>query len=319
LTMSKKVDNIRYYFRDISEEETNVMNILNVIKGFIGTHKLASIITASVVGVGAIGGTTAGVIHAVNNNDNDTKTESVATVNTTDMTAASLEGQEINPADLQDVTEEVQADGTTVIKDKNGTVVAKKDQSGKTTLTKDGGVALASGSMQASGDLATNVSNAQAQTQTYVASMPSNDVSYTASTPGSTPSPAPSNNYVAPSTPTFSQPADCSHNWVTVPEKYHMVHHDAEYTEADVPIKELRSYEKCAICGYKVYCTEDNWQGKIAQHATEVHNGHYSIGTGSEAVVVGYEHRTNKVKDEWDETVIDEYGYTYCSKCGERR
>lgn len=292
------------------------MNILNVIKGFIGTHKLASIITASVVGVGAIGGTTVGVIHAVNNNkDNDTNTESVATVNTTDMTAASLEGQEINPADLQDVTEEVQDDGTTVIKDKNGTVVAKKDQSGKTTLTKDGGVALASGSRQASGDLANNVSNAQAQTQSYVASIPSNDVSYTASVP----SPAPSNNYVAPSTPTFSQPVSCSHNWVTVPEKSHMVHHDAEYMEADVPIKEPRDLERCEICGYKVYHTEDNWQGKIAQHASEVHNGHYYVTTTGEMVVIGYEHRTNKVKDEWDEKVADSPAYTYCSVCGERR
>ena|GEM_PF-1344232 len=294
------------------------MNILNVIKGFIGTHKLASIITASVVGVGAIGGTTVGVIHAVNNNkDDNTKVEATTNVNTTDMTAASLEGQEINPADLQDVTEEVQADGTTVIKDKNGTVVAKKDQSGKTTLTKDGGVALASGSMQASGDLANNVSNAQAQTQSYVASMPANNnnTSYTASTP----SPAPSNNYVAPSTPTFSQPVGCSHNWVTVPEKSHMVHHDAEYDDWDEEIKELKSYEKCAICGYKVYCTEDNWQGKIAQHATEVHNGHYSIGTGSEAVVVNTIHHHDLMKPAWDEKVVDSPAYTYCSVCGERR
>ena len=84
------------------------MNILNVIKGFIGTHKLASIITASVVGVGAIGGTTAGVIHAVNNNDNeDTEVTTQANVNATDLTASALEGQEINLADLQGVTEEL--------------------------------------------------------------------------------------------------------------------------------------------------------------------------------------------------------------------
>lgn len=291
------------------------MNILNVIKGFIGTHKLASIITASVVGVGAIGGTTVGVIHAVNNNkDDDTKVESVATVNTTDMTAASLEGQEINPADLQDVTEEVQADGTTVIKDKNGTVVAKKDQSGKTTLTKDGGVALASGSMQASGDLANSVNNAQAQTQSYVASMPSSDVSYTANTP----SPAPSNNYVAPSTPTFSQPAGCSHNWVTVPEKSHVVHHDAEYTEADVPIKEPKDVSRCLVCGYEEL-EENDGSTKLAQHVHEVHNGQANVLDTVKVVVVGYKHVTNKVKDEWDEKVVDSPAYTYCSVCGERR
>ena len=292
------------------------MNILNVIKGFIGTHKLASIITASVVGVGAIGGTTVGVIHAVNNNkDDDTKVEATTNVNTTDMTAASLEGQEINPADLQDVIEEVQADGTTVIKDKNGTVVAKKDQSGKTTLTKDGGIALASGSMQASGDLANNVSNAQAQTQSYVASMPSNDVSYTASTP----SPASNNNYVAPSTPTYSQPVSCSHNWVTVPEKSHVVHHDAEYSDWDEKIKEPIDLERCEICGYKVYHTEDNWQGKIAQHATEVHNGHYYVTSTGEMVVVNTIHHHDLMRPAYDETVVDSPAYTYCSVCGERR
>ncbi|MBQ9391352.1 MAG: hypothetical protein IJU02_04105 [Lachnospiraceae bacterium] len=295
------------------------MNILNVIKGFVGTHKLASIITASVVGVGAIGGTTVGVIHAVNSNkDDDTKVEATTNVNTTDMTATALEGQEINPADLQDVTEEVQADGTTVIKDKNGTVVAKKDQSGKTTLTKDGGVALASGSMQASGDLANNVSNAQAQTQSYVASMPSNDVSYTASTPSSTPSPAPSNNYVAPSTPIFSQPVSCSHNWVTVPEKSHIVHHDAEYTEADVPIKEPKDVERCLVCGYEEL-TENDGVTKLAQHVYSVHNGQANVLSTGKMVVVGYKHVTNKVKDEWDEKVVDSPAYTYCSVCGERR
>ena len=288
------------------------MNILNVIKGFVGTHKLASIITASVVGVGAIGGTTVGVIHAVNSNkDDDTKVEATTNVNTTDMTATALEGQEINPADLQDVTEEVQADGTTVIKDKNGTVVAKKDQSGKTTLTKDGGVALASGSMQASGDLANNVSNAQAQTQSYVASMPSNDVSYTASTP----SPASNNNYVAPSTPTYSQPISCLHNWVTVPEKSHVVHHDAVYTEADVPIYEMKSYWVCE-CGYRCE-TEEDFSKHLATHLGG--SGTHRTWKEYENVQVGTEHRTNKVEDAWDETVVDSPAYTYCSVCGERR
>ena len=292
----------------------SVMNILNVIKGFIGTHKLASIITASVVGVGAIGGTTAGVIHAVNNNDNDTKTESVATVNTTDMTAASLEGQEINPADLQDVTEEVQADGTTVIKDKNGTVVAKKDQSGKTTLTKDGGVALASGSMQASGDLANNVNNTQAQTQSYVASMPSNDVSYTASTP----SPAPSNNYVAPSTPTFSNltpsynapvSQGCNHNWV---DDYKTVHHDARYADWDEPVYVNKNYIVCGVCGAKFDYDDD--MGMV-NHTKSQHGGYGSHYSDAENVLDHYEHHHTLRREAYDEQVID---YYYCSKCGAR-
>lgn len=295
------------------------MNILNIIKGFVGTHKLASIITASVVGVGAIGGTTVGVIHAVNNNkDDDTKVEATTNVNTTDMTATALEGQEINPADLQDVTEEVQADGTSVIKDKNGTVIAKKDASGKTTLTKDGGVALASGSMQASGDLANNVNNAQAQTQSYVASMPANNnnASYT---PSFTPSPAPSNNYVAPSTPTFSQPVSCSHNWVTVPEKSHVVHHDAVYTEADVPIYEMKWYCVCDACG-QMYPLSDEGYRQMAIHCHNVHPGEVIYNhQHAENVQVGTEHRTNKVSDAWDETVVDSPAYTYCSKCGARQ
>ena len=231
------------------------------------------------------------------------------------MTAASLEGQEINPADLQDVTEEVQADGTTVIKDKNGTVVAKKDQSGKTTLTKDGGVALASGSMQASGDLANNVNNAQQQTQSYVASMPSNDVSYTASTP----SPAPSNNYVAPSTPTFSQPVGCSHNWVYVPEKSHVVHHDAVYTEADVPIYEMKWYCVCNTCG-QMYPETTDGEKQMNIHCHTAHPGEVTYTSQyAENVQVGTEHRTNKVEDAWDETVVDSPAYTYCSKCGARQ
>ena len=292
-----------------------MMNILNVIKGFVGTHKLASIITASVVGVGAIGGTTAGVIHAVNNNDNeDTEVTTQANINTTDLTASALEGQEINLADLQDVTEEVQADGTSVIKDKNGTVVAKKDASGKTTLTKDGGVALASGSMQASGDLANNVSNAQTQTQSYVASMPSNDVSYTASTPSSTPSPAPSNNYVAPSTPTFSQPVGCSHNWVYVPEKTHIVHHDAVVNEWDEPIYEMKTWEVCE-CGYK--CEDKTTLNKHL--LTHQGDGTITHWKEHENVQVGTEHRSKVLQPAYDETVVDSPAYTYCSKCGQRQ
>lgn len=291
------------------------MNILNAIKGFVGTHKLASIITASVVGVGAIGGTTVGVIHAVNSNkDDDTKVEATTNVNTTDMTATALEGQEINPADLQDVTEEVQADGTTVIKDKNGTVVAKKDQSGKTTLTKDGGVALASGSMQASGDLANNVSNAQAQTQSYVASMPSNDVSYTASTPSSTPSPAPSNNYVAPSTPAHT------HTWQTVEPKYKTVHHDAVYSDWDEEIKEPREYLKCNHCSYEV-ARADGGLEKMGEHLFNVHSDmevtHYT-NTGK-MVVVDTIHHHDLMQPAWDEQVQVENGYTYCTGCGARQ
>lgn len=291
------------------------MNILNVIKGFIGTHKLASIITASVVGVGAIGGTTVGVIHAVNNNkDDDTKVEATTNVNATDMTATALEGQEINPADLQDVTEEVQADGTTVIKDKNGTVVAKKDQSGKTTLTKDGGVALASGSMQASGDLANNVSNAQAQTQSYVASMPSNDVSYTASTP----SPAPSNNYVSPSnpTPSYNAPVSqgCNHNWV---DDYKTVHHDAEYADWDEKIKEPRDIKRCEICGYEILDDASAPQ-KMHEHVITAHPNADSVpvrDTGK-MVTVDTIHHHDLMQPAWDEQV---YTGSHCSVCGERR
>ncbi len=291
------------------------MNILNVIKGFVGAHKLASIITASVVGVGAIGGTTVGVIHAVNNNkEDDTKVEATTNVNATDMTATALEGQEINPANLQDVTEEVQADGTTVIKDKNGTVVAKKDQSGKTTLTKDGGVALASGSMQASGDLANNVSNAQAQTQSYVASMPSNDVSYTVSTP----SPAPSNNYVSPSnpTPSYNAPVSqgCNHNWV---DDYKTVHHDAEYDDWDEEIKEPREYLRCNECGYEVP-RADGGDGKMAYHLATAHSDmgivHYTnIG---KMITVNTIHHHDLMQPAWDEQV---YTGSHCSVCGERR
>lgn len=297
------------------------MNILNAIKGFVGTHKLASIITASVVGVGAIGGTTVGVIHAVNNNkDDDTKVEATTNVNTTDMTAASLEGQEINPADLQDVIEEVQADGTTVIKDKNGTVVAKKDQSGKTTLTKDGGVALASGSMQASGDLANNVSNAQAQTQSYVASMPSNDVSYTASTP----SPAPSNNYVAPSnpTPSYNAPVSqgCNHNWV---DDYKTVHHDAEYADWDENVYRDVVVDICDICGATFIRDDrghasDAFVAHLGGHAEEV-TGPTTHTTTCDRVLDHVEHHHDLMQPAWDETVVDSPAYTYCSVCGERR
>ncbi len=292
------------------------MNILNVIKGFIGTHKLASIITASVVGVGAIGGTTAGVIHAVNNNkDDDAKVEATTNFNTTDMTATALEGQEINPADLQDVTEEVQADGTTVIKDKNGTVVAKKDQSGKTTLTKDGGVALASGSMQASGDLANNVNNTQAQTQSYVASMPSNDVSYTASTP----SPAPSNNYVAPSTPTFSNPTPsynapvsqgCNHNWV---DDYKTVHHDARYADWDEPVYVNKDFNVCNFCGAKF--DHSDREGTY-NHMVEANHGSVSYHTDAENVLDHYEHHHKLMEPAWDEQV---YTGSHCSICGATR
>ena len=292
----------------------SVMNILNVIKGFIGTHKLASIITASVVGVGAIGGTTAGVIHAVNNNDNeDTEITTQANVNATDLTASALEGQEINPADLQDVIEEVQADGTTVIKDKNGTVVAKKDQSGKTTLTKDGGVALASGSMQASGDLAANVNNAQAQTQTYVASMPSNDVSYTASTPSS----APSNNYVAPTNPTPSYSASvsqgCNHNWV---DDYKTVHHDAVYDDWDEPIYERRSYEVCDKCG-TMYPLSSEGEKQMNIHCHTAHPGEVTYTHQySENVQVDTIHHHDLMEPARDEQV---YTGSHCSVCGERR
>lgn len=122
------------------------MNIFTTIKSFILTHKLASIITASVVGVGAIGGTTAGIIYSVNN-DNDSQTEYSA--NTTNSTTDMLVGQVIDPATLTDTVEEVQSDGTVAIKDKNGVVVATKDASGKTTLTNEGATSVASGNMAA--------------------------------------------------------------------------------------------------------------------------------------------------------------------------
>ena len=311
------------------------MNILNVIKGFIGTHKLASIITASVVGVGAIGGTTAGIVYAVNHN-NDSEIESEAPkVNTTELVANQLEGQEVNLADMQDVTEEVQADGTSVIKDKNGTIVAKKDASGKTTLTKEGATSIASGNVVTTGSLANTVADTSNK---VVASLPSNTVdtsnnTYIASivtptnkpstTQTSTPSASTSTPTSTPASTPISKPSTPAHThtWQTVAPKYKTVHHDAEYGERQEPIKELKRYKSCDSCGYKFLYTGDINDACEKEYQHEISNPSCSgIWTNVSAYeVVGYNTERYVVKDAWDEQVLVENGYTYCTGCGERR
>ena len=286
------------------------------VKGFVLANKTASIITASVLGVAVIGGSTVGIIYAVNNNDTEEVEE--VSVNATELTASALEGQEINAEDLQGVTEEIQADGTTLLKDANGTVVAKKDQSGKTTLTKDGGVALSNGSVQASGNLASSVNNAQQQTQSYVASIPSsNNVGYTASVPGT-----PTQSYTtpssssAPSTPSYSAPTQsytapsCNHNWVQKGVSH--VKEPDTVIEEKIPHTPTIYGNKCNDCS--AFFT--NEQGmEEAQHIFSTgHSGTHSAYTYGETT---YEIITHT----YPGNEYDDYSNAYyeCSICGARQ
>ena len=172
-------------------------------------------------------------------------------------------------------------------------------------------MALSNGSVQASGNLANNVNNAQAQTDNYIASFPAsndNNVSYTASAP----SPAPANNnYVAPSyTPsTPSTPTGCSHDYTP---HYTTVHHDAEYGDYDEPVYVNKDYIVCGVCGAKFDYDDD--MGMV-NHTKSQHGGYGSHYSDAENVLDHYEHHHTLRREAYDEQVID---YYYCSKCGAR-
>lgn len=105
-----------------------------------------------------------------------------------------------------------------------------------------------------------------------------------------------------------------SHNWVTVPEKTHVVHHDAEYADWDEPVYEMKSYWVCE-CGYRC---EDKTE--FNKHLlTHQGNGTLEYGKEYENVQVGTEHHHDLMKPAWDEKVVDSPAYTYCSKCGARQ
>ena len=117
----------------------------------------------------------------------------------------------------------------------------------------------------------------------------------------------------------------CSHPKSARVAKYKTVHHDAEYKTEKVWVEKIVEITVCKTCGKEIKgSTEDHM---IASGTTEI-----NIGTDDEPVMIEayncsggtcgkfvdrghYEKQKVKVKDAYDEEVVD---YYYCGNCGKR-
>lgn len=125
--------------------------------------------------------------------------------------------------------------------------------------------------------------------------------------------------------PKATTEASCSHPKSARVAKYKTVHHDAEYKTEKVWVEKIVEITVCKTCGKEIKgSTEDHM---IASGTTEI-----NIGTDDEPVMIEayncsggtcgkfvdrghYEKQKVKVKDAYDEEVVD---YYYCGNCGKR-
>lgn len=124
--------------------------------------------------------------------------------------------------------------------------------------------------------------------------------------------------------PKATTEASCSHPKSARVAKYKTVHHDAEYKTEKVWVEERVEITVCNTCGKEIKGTER--EHDIASGTTEI-----NIGTDEEPVMIDawncngshgefvdrghYEKQKVKVKDAYDEKVVD---YYYCGNCGKR-
>lgn len=124
--------------------------------------------------------------------------------------------------------------------------------------------------------------------------------------------------------PKTTTEASCSHPKSARVAKYKTVHHDAEYKTEKVWVEERVEITVCNTCGKEIKGTER--EHDIASGTTEI-----NIGTDEEPVMIDawncngshgefvdrghYEKQKVKVKDAYDEKVVD---YYYCGNCGKR-
>ena len=118
--------------------------------------------------------------------------------------------------------------------------------------------------------------------------------------------------------------ASCSHPKSARVAKYKTVHHDAEYKTEKVWVEKWVNVTICNTCGKEI-------KGTVTEHDEASGTTEINIGTDDEPVMIDawncngshsdtidkgyYEKKKVKVKDAYDEKVVD---YYYCGNCGKR-
>ena len=124
--------------------------------------------------------------------------------------------------------------------------------------------------------------------------------------------------------PKATTEASCSHPKSARVAKYKTVHHDAEYKTEKVWVEKLVDINICNTCGKEI-------KGTVTEHDEASGTKEINIGTDENPQMVEvwncngshgewvdrghYEKQKVKVKDAYDEKVVD---YYYCGNCGKR-
>lgn len=124
--------------------------------------------------------------------------------------------------------------------------------------------------------------------------------------------------------PKTTTEASCSHPKSARVAKYKTVHHDAEYKTEKVWVEERVEITVCNTCGKEI-------KGTVTEHDEASGTTEINIGTSDDPVMIDtwnchgshgkfvdrghYEKQKVKVKDAYDEKVVD---YYYCGDCGKR-
>lgn len=124
--------------------------------------------------------------------------------------------------------------------------------------------------------------------------------------------------------PKATTEASCSHPKSARVAKYKTVHHDAEYKTEKVWVEKLVDIAICNTCGKEI-------KGTVTEHDEASGTTEINIGTDENPQMVEvwncngshgewvdrghYEKQKVKVKDAYDEKVVD---YYYCGNCGKR-
>ena len=124
--------------------------------------------------------------------------------------------------------------------------------------------------------------------------------------------------------PKATTEASCSHPKSARVAKYKTVHHDAEYKTEKVWVEKLVDITICNTCGKEI-------KGTVTEHDEASGTKEINIGTDENPQMVEvwncngshgewvdrghYENQKVKVKDAYDEKVVD---YYYCGNCGKR-
>lgn len=124
--------------------------------------------------------------------------------------------------------------------------------------------------------------------------------------------------------PKATTEASCSHPKSARVAKYKTVHHDAEYKTEKVWVEERVEITVCNTCGKEI-------KGTVTEHDEASGTTEINIGTSDDPVMIDtwnchgshgkfvdrghYEKQKVKVKDAYDEKVVD---YYYCGDCGKR-